>query len=134
MVWYIIICVDSLCNNSSEFSTESLVFTVGWYQHFTYINSYSLPTNSRGWIPLCLHEVSTVDKPTQIVNGQTSNSVHMCMTPKPVVFPLSWAALTLGSCRCGYVVDGRTRKRDLFWELVRNRDVFEVSDCVLSTF
>lgn len=50
------------------------------------------------------------DQPTQIVSGQTSDSIYICMTPNPVVFPLSWAALTLGSCRCGCVFDSRTKE------------------------
>ena len=57
-----------------------------------------------------LVRLCNADKPAQIVNGQTSDSVYICMRPELVVSPLSRAALTLGSCRRSGVVDSRTKE------------------------
>ena len=51
-----------------------------------------------------------VDKAAWMVNGQTSDSVYIYMTPESVVSPLNWAALTLRSCRCSGVLDRRMKE------------------------
>lgn len=82
----------------------------GWANTWHPLTHSVCTANSTGSIPWCFTEVMYAGKPARMVNGQTSDSVYIYMTPEPVVSPLSWVALTLRSCRCNGVLDRRMKE------------------------